>query len=87
VSEAFAPALVGEIVVLVLVLAVVWVVFKEVTKLALKVLLPAGLLVGIAVWFGLLDQTAVGNTLVAVGDGVLHGIRTVADWVVTTASG
>lgn len=85
-SELVAPALVGEAVVLILAIGLVWIVFREVTKAALKLLLPAGALVAVAVWLGWLDQTTVGNTLVAVGDGVMSGIRSVADWVVARAS-
>lgn len=85
-SEHFAPALVGEVVVLVLAVGLVWVVFREVARVALKVLLPAGVLVGVAVWLGWLDQTMLGNTLVAVGDGVMNGIRSVADWLVARTS-
>lgn len=85
-SELVAPALVGEVVVLVLALGLVWIVFREVARVAIKLLVPAGVLVGVALWLGWLDQTMVGNTLVAVGNGVMSGIRTVADWVVATTS-
>lgn len=85
-SELIAPALVGEVVVLVLALGLVWIVFREVARVAIKVLVPAGVLVGAALWLGWLDQTMVGNTLFAVGNGVMSGIRTVADWVVATTS-
>lgn len=85
-SELVAPALVGEVVVLVLALGLVWIVFREVARVAIKLLVPAGVLVAVALWLGWLDQTMVGNTLVAVGNGVMSGIRTVADWVVATTS-
>ena len=85
-SELVAPALVGEGVMLILAIGLVWIVFREVARAALKLLLPAAALLGVAVWLGWLDQTTVGNTLVAVGDGVMSGIRSVADWVVARAS-
>lgn len=90
-SELVAPALlsealVGEVVVLVLAVGLVWVVFRELARVALKVLVPAGVLVGVALWLGWLDQTMVGNTLASVGDGVMGGIRWAADWVVSMTS-
>ena len=85
-SELVAPALVGEGVVLILAIGLVWIVFREVARAALKLLLPAAALLAVAVWLGWLDQTTVGDTLVAVGDGVMSGIRSVADWVVARAS-
>lgn len=88
-TELATPALVGEVVILALVAGLVWVVFREVARVAVKLLLPAGLIVAVAVWLGWLDETTVGNTLVAVGDGVMTGIRavagTVADWVAATS--
>lgn len=88
-TELATPALVGEVVILALVAGVVWAVFREVARVVVKLLLPAGLIVAVAVWFGWLDETTVGNTLVAVGDGVMTGIRavagTVADWVTATS--
>lgn len=88
-TELATPALVGEVVILALVAGVVWAVFREVARVVVKLLLPAGLIVAVAVWFGWLDETTVGNTLVAVGDGVMTGIRavagTVADWVTSTS--
>ncbi len=88
-TELATPALVGEVVILALVAGVVWAVFREVARVVVKLLLPAGLIVAVAVWFGWLDETTVGNILVAVGDGVMTGIRavagTVADWVTATS--
>ena len=84
-SEMVSPALVGELVVLLLAVALVWIVFKEFMRIALKIIVPVAILTGLAVWLGLLDETVVGDTLVAVGEGVMTGIRTVADWVTTAA--
>ncbi len=84
-SEVVAPALVGELVVFVLLLAVTWMIFKEFARIALRVLVPAAILMAVAVWLGLLDKTMAGDMLVAVGEGVITGIRTVADWIAVTA--
>ena len=80
-TEVVAPALIGELVVFLLLLALTWMIFKEFARIALRVLVPAA---G-AVWLGLLDKTMVGDMLVAVGEGVIAGIRTVADWIAVTA--
>lgn len=79
------PALVGELVVLLLVLAIVWMVFREFMRVVLKVVVPLAILVALAVWLDLLDETVVGNALTAVGDGLLTAIRRVAEWVTSIA--
>lgn len=84
-TESMNPALVGQLVVLVLLVAVVWVVFKEVARVALKFLIPAGILMGIAVWLGFLDQTVAGSLLERLGAGVLTAVRVVAGWVTSSA--
>ena len=84
-SEFATPALIGELVFLVLAVALVWVVFKEFMRIAIRIIVPAGILMGLAVWTGLLDETVAGNVLAAVGEGVMTGVRTVADWIATTA--
>ena len=84
-TEVVAPALIGELVVFLLLLAVTWMIFKEFARIALRVLVPAAVLVAVAVWLGLLDKTMVGDMLVALGEGVITGIRTVADWIAVTA--
>jgi len=84
-SEFATPALIGELVFLVLAVALVWVVFKEFMRIAIRIIVPAGILLGLAVWTGLLDETVAGNVLAAVGERVMTGVRTVADWIATTA--
>ncbi|MDE2804438.1 MAG: hypothetical protein OXN18_04730 [Gemmatimonadota bacterium] len=84
-TEVVAPALIGELVVFVLLLALTWMIFKEFARIALRVLVPAALLLALAVWLGLLDKTMVGDMLVALGEGVITGVRTVADWITVTA--
>lgn len=84
-SEFATPALIGELVFLVLAVALVWVVFKEFMRIAVRIIVPAGILMALAVWTGLLDETVAGNVLASVGEGVMTGVRTVADWIATTA--
>lgn len=84
-SEFATPALIGELVFLILAVALVWIVFKEFMRIAIRIIVPAAIVLGVAVWVGWLDQTAVGNVLAAMGDGVLTGIRAVADWIAAAA--
>ena len=84
-SEFVTPALIGELVFLVLAIALVWIVFKEFMRIAIRIIVPAAILMGVAVWTGLLDETMAGNVLAAVGEGVLNGVRAVADWIATAA--
>ncbi len=79
------PALVGELVVLLLLLGIVWMVFREFLRVVLKVVVPVAILTALAVWLGYLDETLVGNTLAAVGEGLLAAIRYVAEWVTSVA--
>ena len=81
------PALVGQLVVLLLLVGVVGAVFKEVTRMALKILIPVGLLMGVAVWLGVLDETVAGNLLTTLGEWVITAIRVVAGWVTSVAFG
>ena len=80
-SEFATPALIGELVFVVLAVALVWIVFKEFMRIAIRIIVPAAILLGLAVWAGLLDETAAGNLLAAVGEGVLTAVRAVADWI------
>ncbi len=84
-SEFATPALIGELVFLVLAVALVWVVFREFMRIAIRIIVPAGILMGLAVWTGLLDETVAGNVLATVGEGVMTGVRAVADWIAATA--
>ncbi len=79
------PALLGELLVMALLFAVVWMVFKEITRMALKILLPVGIIMGVAVWAGLLDQTVAGDLLASLGQGVISGVRLVASWMTSAA--
>ena len=86
-SQLATPALVGELVFLVLAVALVWLVFKEFMRIAIRIIVPAGILVGLALWTGLLDETAVGNVLGTVGERVMAGVRVVADRIAAAGSG
>ncbi|MDE2653349.1 MAG: hypothetical protein F4087_09785 [Gemmatimonadetes bacterium] len=79
------PALVGELVVLLLLLGIVWMVFREFLRVVLKVVVPVAILTALAVWLGYLDETLVGDALSTVGEGLLTAIRYVADWVTSMA--
>ena len=80
-NEFVTPALIGELVFLVLAVALVWIVFREFMRIAIRIIVPAAILLGVAVWAGVLDGTAVGNVLATVGEGVMAGVRAVADWI------
>ena len=84
-SEFATPALVGELVFLVLAIALVWIVFKAFMRIAIRILVPAAILLGVAVWVGWLDETAAGTLLAAGGEGVMTGVRAVADWIAAAA--
>ena len=86
-EEVVNPALVGQLVVLLLLVGVVGAVFKEVTRMALKILIPVGLLMGVAVWLGVLDETVAGNLLTTLGEWVITAIRVAAGWVTSVAFG
>lgn len=79
------PALVGELVVLLLLLGIVWMVFREFLRVVLKVIVPVAILTGLAVWLGYLDETLVGDALTVVGEGLLTAIRYVAEWITSVA--
>ncbi len=81
------PAIVGEVVVLLIVLGIVWIVFREFVKVAMKVIVPVAILTALALWLGVLDRTFVGDILVTAGDWVMSAIRTVGDWIAMAAIG
>lgn len=74
-------SLIGAITFFLLLGIVALVVVKETVKVILK---PALLIIGlaiVAVWVGILDQTAVGNGFEWIGDKLLAGLESVSDWV------
>lgn len=85
-TELVGQAVVGELVVLAVVLVVIGMVSREMARVAIKVLLPVGVVVAVAVWLGLLEQTLVERALASVGSKVMDGVRSMAGWVAATVS-
>ena len=74
-------SLIGAITFFLLLGIIALVVVKETVKVVLK---PALLIVGLAilaVWVGILDETAVGNAFEWIGDRLLAGIEGISRWV------
>lgn len=76
------PAIVGEVVILLVVLGVIWLVLRELVRIALKVIAVVAVVVAVALWLGFLDSTFVADTLTAVGDWVMTMVGSAVDWVV-----
>ncbi len=74
------PAIIGEVVILVLVVAVVWAVLREFVRAAIRIVVVVAILTTIAIWLGLLDRTLVMDGLVAVGEWVMSLFAPVRDW-------
>ena len=81
----FVPAIVGEVVVLLIVLAIVWLVLREFVRIALKVIAVVAILGALALWLGFLDRTFVADILATVGDWVMSTIRAAVDWITLAA--
>lgn len=79
------PAIVGEVVILLVVLGVIWLVLRELVRIALKVLAVVAIVVAVALWLGFLDSTFVADTLTAVGDWVMTMVGSAVDWVAMAA--
>ncbi len=79
------PAIVGEVVILLVVLGVIWLVLRELVRIALKVLAVVAIVVAVALWLGFLDSTFVADTLAAVGDWVMTMVGSAVDWVAMAA--
>lgn len=79
------PAIVGEVVVLLVVLVMVWLVLREFVRIALKVIAVAAVLTILALWLGVLDQTFVMDFLATVGDWVMSVFRAARDWITMAA--
>lgn len=76
------PALVGQIAVFAIFALVAFALLKEAARVVIKVLLVVGVVVGVAVWAGWLDETVAGNLFTAIGDLLTKGIRWVTEWLV-----
>lgn len=78
-------AIVGEVVILLIVLAIVCLVLREFVRIVLKVIAVVAIVTAVALWLGLLDETLVLDILARVGDWVMSGVRSAADWVTMAA--
>jgi hypothetical protein len=74
-------SLVGAIVFFLLLAIIAFVVIREAVKVIFKPALVVILVIFVATWAGILDQTLVGNAFEWAGDKVLSSIQAVADWV------
>lgn len=79
------PAIVGEVVILLIVLGIVWLVLREFVRIALKVIAAAAVVTAVALWLGFLDRTFVEDILATAGDWVISMIRAVTDWITMAA--
>ena len=79
-------AIVGEVVILLVALAIVCLALKEFLRIALKVIAAVAILTAVAVWLGILDQTLVLDVLVRVGDWVMSGVYRARDWITMAAT-
>ena len=74
-------ALVGQIAVFAAFGLVVYALAREAARVVIKILLVVGIVLAIALFAGLLDQSAIGRILEQVGDGMIVGIKAVVGWL------
>ena len=74
-------SLIGAITFFLLLGIIAFVVIKETVKVILKPALVVAVLAVLAVWAGVLDETAVGNGFEWIGDRLLAGIQGISEWV------
>jgi len=74
-------ALVGQIAVFAAFALVVYALAREAARVVIKILLVVGIVLAIALFAGLLDQSAIGRILEQVGDGMIVGIKAVVGWL------
>jgi hypothetical protein len=79
--------LIGNAVLTLAFVLVAWALLKEAAKWVIKLLLVFGLLIGVAVLFGFLDNTAAAGILYWVGANISNGIQIVATWLAETWQG
>jgi len=80
------PAIVGQVVLSLIVLGVVWVALQRFLRVAAKVIAVVVALTALALWLGFLDRTTVVEILATVGDRVLAAIRAAVDWIAAVLS-
>ena len=81
----FGSAIVGQVVILLIVVAIVCLVLREFLRAVLKAVAVVAILTAVAIWLGILDETLVLDVLVRVGDWVMAGLRRAGAWVTTAA--
>lgn len=74
-------ALVGQIAVFAAFALVVYALAREAARVVVKILLVVSIVLAIALFAGLLDQSAIGQILERVGDGMIVGIKAVVGWL------
>ena len=74
-------ALVGQIAVFAAFALVVYALAREAARVVIKILLVVGIVLAIALFAGLLDQSAIGRILEQIGDGMIVGIKAVVGWL------
>ena len=74
-------ALLGQAVLFLLFMLVVWAVLREAAKVVVKIVLVAGLILAIAVLAGWLDESLVGQWLERTGDLVIQGLAAFVGWL------
>jgi hypothetical protein len=74
-------ALVGQIAVFAAFGLVVYALAREAARVVIKILLVVGIVLAIALFAGLLDQSAIGRILEQIGDGMIVGIKAVVGWL------
>lgn len=73
-------SLVGALVFFGLLAMVMWLVIRETLRIVLKPALVVAALALVAVWAGLLDETAIGSGLTWMGDQLIRGVSLAAEW-------
>ena len=80
-DPAIPSSLIGAITFFLLLGIIAFVVIKETVKVILKPALVIVVLAVVAVWAGVLDETAVGNGFEWIGDRLIAGIQGISEWV------
>jgi hypothetical protein len=74
-------ALIGQIAVFAAFGLVVYALAREAARVVIRILLVVGIVLAIALFAGLLDQSAIGRILEQIGDGMIVGIKAVVGWL------
>ena len=74
-------ALLGQIAVFAAFVLVVWALAREAARWVIKILLVVGVLLGLALWAGWLNESEVGRWLERIGDWLIVGVKAVTDWI------